>query len=331
MEIAVPFFPRLWYNGSRFDGRAVKAVSKQKKADLLLVMITAFWGMSYFLTDLCLGEMPPMFLNAFRFLAAFLLLGVIFFKNVRQVNAVTLKYSLFVGLALAGCYIFYGYAITRTSLSNAGFICALPVVFTPVLDFLFRGTKPRRRLLFSLALCTVGLALMTLNEQFRPRSGDLLSLGVALTYSVDLLLTEEAVRRPEVDPIALGVCQLAVVGVLTLALSLLFETPAFPRTPSVWAAALFLGIFCSGIAFVIQSVQQQYTTAAHVGLIFTLEPVFSAAVAFLLADEVLRPRGYLGAALMLLSLVLMEAEWPRKKRAPDGPDDQSEPQAEKEL
>jgi drug/metabolite transporter (DMT)-like permease len=60
-------------------------------------------------------------------------------------------------------------------------------------------------------------------------------------------------------------------------------------------------------------VQQQYTSATHVGLIFTLEPVFSAAVAFFFAGERLLPRGYLGAALMLLSLVLMELDWPRKK------------------
>ena len=288
-------------------------MSKQKKADLLLVLVTAFWGPSYYLTDLCLTQLPPLFLTAFRFLSAFVLLGLIFFPRIRRVNRITLKYSLLVGLALSGCYIFYGYAITRTSLSNAGFICALPVVFTPLLDLLFRGTRPKRKLLLALALCTVGLALMTLNEQFRPRSGDLLSLGVAVTYAADLLLTEEAVRHPDVDPLALGVCDLAVVGVLTLIMSLFIETPVLPRTPGVWAAALFLGIFCSGVAFVVQSVQQQYTSATHVGLIFTLEPVFSAAVAFFFAGERLLPRGYLGAALMLLSLVLMELDWPRKK------------------
>jgi drug/metabolite transporter (DMT)-like permease len=49
-----------------------------------------------------------------------------------------------------------------------------------------------------------------------------------------------------------------------------------------------------------------------VGLIFTLEPVFSAIVAFFIAHEVLLPRGYLGAALMLLSLVLMELHSAKK-------------------
>mgnify|MGYP003311833817 FL=1 len=56
----------------------------------------------------------------------------------------------------------------------------------------------------------------------------------------------------------------------------------------------------------VQTVQQQYTTASHVGLIFTLEPLFSAIVAYFLADEVLLPRGYVGAAMMMCSLFLME-------------------------
>lgn len=65
-------------------------MTKQRKADLLLVMVTAFWGGSYYLTDLCLTEIPPMCLNAFRFLSAFLLLSAIFFPNVRKINRITL-------------------------------------------------------------------------------------------------------------------------------------------------------------------------------------------------------------------------------------------------
>ena len=75
-------------------------------------------------------------------------------------------------------------------------------------------------------------------------------------------------------------------------------------------AALFLGVFCSGICFVIQSVEQQFTTASHASLIFTLEPVFSAVFAYFLLSERLTVRGYFGAALMLVSLLIMELDVP---------------------
>lgn len=58
----------------------------------------------------------------------------------------------------------------------------------------------------------------------------------------------------------------------------------------------------------IQSVFQRHTTASRASLIFTLEPVFSAIFAFFLLGERIGVRGYLGAALMLASLVLVEVD-----------------------
>ena len=289
-------------------------MNKQRKADLLLVLITAFWGMSYFLTDLCLSGMTPMGLNAFRFLIGFGVLAACFRKKMWPISRGTLIYGLLIGLALVGVYVCYGYGILYTSLTNAGFICALPVVTTPIFEFFITRKKPGKKLLVALAACTVGLAMMTLNEQFKPALGDILCLGVAIFYGVDLVITDRAVHREDVDPLQVGVIQLGVVGLVTLVMTLTLEEPKLPATPQIWASALFLAIFCTGIAFVVQTVQQQYTTATHVGLIFTLEPVFSAIVAFALAGERLRPVGYAGAVLMMLSLVLMEADLSVLKR-----------------
>ncbi len=283
-------------------------MNKQRKADLLLVMVTAFWGMSYFLTDLCLSGMTPMSLNAFRFIIGFGVLAVCFWKKMWPISRATLKYGILIGLSLVGVYVCYGYGIMYTSITNAGFICALPVVTTPIIEFLVTKRRPSNKLFFALALCTVGLGMLTLNDQFKPALGDILCLGTAIFYGVDLVLTDRGVHQPDVDPLQLGVIQLGVVGVVTLILTLTLEKPNFPPTPQIWASVLFLAIFCTGIAFVIQTVQQQHTTATHVGLIFTMEPVFSAIVAFTLAGERLRPMGYVGAVIMMISLVLMEAD-----------------------
>lgn len=284
-------------------------MSKQRKADLALVLVTLFWGVSYYLVDLCLDELQPMNLNAFRFLLAFLVLAPIFWKKLRHINRATLKYSAIIGALLVGVYAGATFGVANTSISNAGFICALPVVFTPLLDLLFNRHKPDKRLGVALILCTVGLALLTLNEQFHPARGDLICLVCAVCYAADMLVTEKAVKQPEVDALTLGVCQLGVAGVLMLLVSAVTEQPRLPQSPTIWGAAIFLGLFCSGAAFVIQAVAQQYTTASHVGVIFTLEPVFSAIVAYFFANEKLLPRGYIGAALMLLSLLVMETDW----------------------
>ena len=69
---------------------------------------------------------------------------------------------------------------------------------------------------------------------------------------------------------------------------------------------IFLAVFCTALSFVVQPIAQQYTSATHVGIIYALEPVFSAIAAFFIAGEVLLPRAYVGAALMLAGTFLME-------------------------
>ncbi len=289
-------------------------MSKQWKADLALILVTLFWGVSYYLVDLSLTELPEMTLNASRFVLAFVILAVIFHKRVFTASRATLKYSLYVGVLLVFVYAGSTYGIARTSLSNAGFICALPVVVTPILDFIFNRRRPEKRLGIALIICTVGLAMLTLNENFGINVGDALCLLCAVSYGADMIVTERAVQQEDVDPLALGVIELGIAGAVMTVIAFLTEQPVLPQTPAVWGSVLFLSICCTGVAFVVQSVAQQYTSATHVGLIFTLEPVFSGIVAYFVADERLLPRGYVGAALMLLSLVIMEMDWKKLKR-----------------
>lgn len=274
----------------------------------MLLLATGLWGISNCLTSICLNELQPLTLNAFRFITGFLVLGAIYFKRLRGVNKKTLRYSVLVGLSLVVVYAGATYGVMYTSVSNAGFIGAMTVLFTPLFEFLLYRKKPGKKFSFALLLCLIGIAMLTLNETLKPALGDIICLLVPTFYAVDLMLTEKAVADPEVDPLALGVCDLAVVGVVMLVLSLLVETPALPQSPKVWVSALFLGIFCSGVCLVLQSVYQKDTTATRAGLIFTLEPVFSAIFAFFLLGERLGVKGYIGAALMLMSLVVMEVE-----------------------
>lgn len=276
----------------------------------MLLLATGLWGVSNCLTAICLNELQPLTLNAFRFITGFLVLGAIYFKRLRGVNKKTLQYSVLVGLSLVVVYAGATYGVMYTSVSNAGFIGAMTVLFTPLFEFLLYRKRLGKKFSFAIILCLIGIAMLTLNETLKPALGDIICLLVPTFYAVDLMLTEKAVADPEVDPLALGVCDLAVVGVVMLVLSLLVETPALPQSPEVWASALFLGIFCSGVCLVLQSVYQKDTTAARAGLIFTLEPVFSAVFAFFLLGERLGLKGYIGAALMLVSLVVMEVEIP---------------------
>ncbi|MCQ2546983.1 MAG: DMT family transporter [Clostridia bacterium] len=280
----------------------------QLKADMMLVLVTLCWGVSYFMMDLCLEEMDPLTLNAYRFLGAFAVAALIAFKRIKNVNKTTLKYALLISLSLIFVYVGATYGVKYTSQSNAGFFCATSTVFTPIMAFFVKKVIPDKKLALVIVLCTVGVALMSLNGQFKMASGDLLCLMCGFAYSIDLLITETAVAHEEVDAFQIGVYQLGFTGVWMLILSFIFEDPCLPQTPGCWVSVVFLSIFCTGVAFVVQAIAQQYTTATHVGIIFALEPVFAGVVAFLFAGERLLARAYVGAFLMLMSIIIMEVD-----------------------
>ena len=289
-------------------------MTTQRKADMALVLVTMCWGISYFLMDLCLEEMDPFTLNAWRFLGAFAVAAVFSFPRIRNVNKVTLKYAFYVAIALTIVYVTCTFGVKYTTQSNAGFLCAMTVIFTPIMAFFVKKTVPGKKLYLVLILCLVGIALMSLDEDLQVASGDILCLMCSVAYAADLLITENAVSREEVNAYQLGVFQLLFTGLFMLVLSILFGEPCTPSSGMGWFAVIFLSIFCTGVSFIVQSLAQQYTTATHVGIIFCLEPVFAGIVAFFLAGEVLLPRAYLGAVLMLAGLVIMEIDIPRSRR-----------------
>ena len=275
---------------------------------MMLVLVTLCWGTSYYMIDICLTQMETFNLNAFRFLGAFIVAVIVGFPKLKGISKATVKYAFFIGISLVFVYMGATFGVMYTSLSNSGFLCALTVVFTPLLAFVFKKQRPDKKILAVVVVCLIGIALMSLNEEMKPALGDIFCIMCAFAYAVDLLITETAVAREDVNAFHLGVLQLGFTGIFMLILSFLFEEPSLPSTPQVWGTAIFLAVFCTGVAFIVQAIAQQYTTASHVGVIFTLEPVFAGVVAFFLAGEVLLPRAYFGAFLLLAGLLLMEID-----------------------
>ncbi|HHZ02274.1 MAG TPA: DMT family transporter [Tissierellia bacterium] len=287
-------------------------MSKQLKADLMLLMVTFGWGISYYLVDLSLEDMGPFTLNANRFLIAFIVALLLAFPKLKNISKATIKFSFLLGLALVLVYIGATFGQKYTTLSNAGFLCGLTVIFTPILSGIIYKKLPSRKQTLVILMCFIGIALLTLKSDFTINynnlKGDLLCIMCALVYAGHLLITEKVVTFEDVDVFQIGVLQLGTTGVFNLILSFIFETPHLPSQPQYWGPVLFLSIFCTGVAFIVQVVAQQYTEASHVGIIFSLETVFAGIVAYVLAKEVLSPQSYFGAALMITSIFIMEID-----------------------
>lgn len=285
----------------------------QLKADLSMILITLFWGVSNVLTKLGLGDIAEFNLIALRFIIAFTISGVVFWKKIKSADWKTIRYAATLATILFAVFAFMTFGLRMTTASNAGFLTALASIFIPIFSFVFLRQKLQAKVFVSVILALTGVGLMSLGDQFQLNLGDILCVFCSIAYAVHIMVT--GVYTNEVDSVSLGVLQLGFVGLYSLVASFAFETPVLPSTPLSWAIILILSLFCTAIAFIVQTVAQKYTTPIHTGLIFMLEPVFGAGFAFIILHEVLRLRGYVGAILLILSILLVEIDfkfWSKK-------------------
>lgn len=287
------------------------------KADLSLLLVAMGWGVSYYLIDISLEDMGPFTLNSNRFLIAFVVALILSFPKLKNISKKTFKYSLLLGITLVFVYIGSTFGVKHTTLSNTGFLCGLTVIFTPILSAIVYRKLPSKKQTFVIFLSFIGIGLLTMKDDFSINYdnllGDLLCIMCAFAYAVNLLITEKAVAYEDVNAFHLGVLQLGTTGIFNLILASILEKPHLPTESKYLWPVLFLAIFCTGLAFIVQCVAQQYTEASHVGIIFSLETVFAGIVAYFLADEVLSFQSYIGAALLVACIFIMEIDFSKFK------------------
>ena len=268
-----------------------------KRAELLMVSVTLAWGSSYLLMKVGLNGIGPFNLIALRFGIAFVFMTLAFLPKFRKLTRATLLKGLLAGVILFLLFTGMVCGVNYTTASTAGFLTSTTVVLVPILESFLKRKLPEKSMVASICIAICGLFLLTATDGLALDKGALLCLMGALFY--------DKIAKKE-DAFLISIIQLGVASALGAVAMCLFETPSLPTRPVEWGAVIGLGLVCSAYGFVVQPIAQKYAAPEKIGLIFALEPVFSAILSFLFLHEVLNVRGYLGAALILLSVVFSE-------------------------
>ncbi len=276
------------------------------KADLCLVLVTMFWGISCLLTKVGLGGIQEFNLIALRFIIAFFVSALIFNKKLRNIDLLTLKYSAITGTLLFSILVFMTFGVKYTTVSNAGFLTCLEGIFVPILLFVFLKQKQEPKVWVAISLAFIGVYLLTIQSTIAFNLGDFFCILCSLDFAVFILVTDKLTKK--VDSLSLGILQLGFVGFYSLIFSFALESPILPTTTQSWLVVLALSLLCSAFGFITQPIAQQHTSPTHTGIIFCLEPAFAAFFAFIFLKEILSPRGYFGAFLLLSSILLVEVD-----------------------
>ena len=267
---------------------------------LALVVVTAVWGITFVQVKDALEVYPLFAFLAVRFAIATLTLAPLAAPRLRSAGW---KPGALLGALLAVGYALQTAGLERTTVSSAGFITGLYVVFTPVFAYLLFRIRVARIVVLGVGLAVVGLALLAGVGVGDP-VGDALVLAGSAAYSLQIVLMERYAQR--YDPIAFTFVEMlaAFVGFTVIAAAL--GQVELPQGWVVWGALLVTGIFASALGFLVQTWAQRQLSAARTALAFAMEPVWTAIFGFWLAGDRLGAAGWAGAALIMAGIVVAE-------------------------
>lgn len=275
-----------------------------RKAELLMVSVSLAWGSSYLLMKVGLNSITPFNLIALRFGIAFVCMAVLLLPNFRRLNRKILSKGVLMGSILFLTFTGMVCGVSHTTASTAGFLTSTTVVLVPILEGILRRSIPQKPVIISIFLALCGLFLLTTKNGVTADKGALLCLMGAFFYAIYIVVLDKIVKKDDI--LLISVIQLGVTFLLGAVCMLLFETPTLPETPTQWGAIIGLGLICSAYGFVVQPIAQKYAAPERIGLIFSLEPVFSAFLSFIFLHEILEIQGYVGAILIFTAVILSE-------------------------
>ena len=292
-------------------------MNKKLRADLILLIMTAFWGISFPLMRNVLEYIPAIPYLAVRFIIAAIVVSLVFIRKHRLIRKHEIKGGIVIGFLLFAGMMLQVYGLYYTTASNSAFITSMSVAFVPILLAIFFKTKTNKFTVWGIIIASIGLFLISgvVRLEFNP--GDFLTLLCAIAFALQIIYIDKFTKTGE--PASIAIFQLWIAAILTSLIWIFFDKSQIVFNIEVIVVILVTAVFGTALAFTAQILVQKDTTPSHAALIFTMEPLFALFFALIIPDtlgnvESLTLIGGAGCFLILSGTVISEFKTLAAKR-----------------
>ena len=287
-------------------------IRSRSRAELLLAGVITARSTSYLFSKLIMQSMSMFNMLGIRFLLAFTLLLILFFKRIRKINRKT-----FAAGAVMGCLYFLVMTaelngLKRTSSGNVSFLENTAIVIVPLLQAVLLRRFPRWKAVICALLCLIGVGFLTIGSGMAFGAGEMFCMLAAFLYACAILTTDRLTHGNS-DSLASGIVQVGMIGTLSLTASLLFEAPRLPSGMLEWTGIVMLAVVCSGFGFTLQPVAQSGTTAERAGMFCALNPMVATILGIVFLHEAFTVQSAVGGGLILAGILISELPEPKPK------------------
>jgi len=279
-------------------------MSAERRAIAAMVLATLLWGGTFVAIRDAVADIPPALLVASRFLGAGVLFALVLLVRRHVPARRELSGGALSGLLMVGGFYLQAVGLRSTSAGSSAFLTCAGTLLAAFWAWLLLRERPGMRLVAGIVIAMAGSALLSLRGGFRLGTGELLTLAGAALFALQVV----AIARfaATTDPVAFTCVQSFAAGAVLLP----FAAPSAHALGTLGGPNLarfaYLLVAGSTVAPLLQVFAQRTLSAGRMGLLFALEPVFALLFAVTLGAERFEPRWWLGAALILAAVVMVE-------------------------
>ena len=279
--------------------------------DLMLFLAAFIWGTAFVAQVTGMDKIGPFTFNMARSIVAVICLGgyLIFTKAKIPEN----KSFLLKGGLICGFFIFTGTSLQQiglqyTTAGKTGFITSFYILILPFITMIFLKHKIDLLTWISIIIGFIGLYLLAIPNlsDFSMNKGDFIVFLGSFCWAGHILVIDYYSKK--VNPVELSFLQFFVLSILSGICALIFEseTATLNNIFLSWKSVMYAGFFSSGVAYTLQMVGQKYTKPVVASLILSLEAVFAALAGYLILDEVMTSREFLGSFIVFLAMIFSQ-------------------------
>ena len=280
-----------------------------------LLTAIAVWGGSFIATKIALQEVSPITIIWLRFLIGIVILGII--AKTRNELKLDNKKDAFelVGLGFLGISLhqwLQSSGLVTSDASTTAWLVSTTPIFMALLGWLFFNEKISLPVSSGILIATIGVFFVITKGDFSSlfsgnfgAPGDILIILSAPNWALFSVLS-----RPILDKYSP-----LKVTFYTLLFGWLFITVQFVITRGWnefqqlsnegWASIIFLGVFCSALAYIFYNEGVKVFTSTQVGIFLYFEPVVATIIAAILLSESFGWGSMIGAGLIVMGVWLV--------------------------
>jgi drug/metabolite transporter (DMT)-like permease len=285
-----------------------------KKVFSLVCAVTTsiLWGSAFVAQDMGMDFIGPYTFSVGRFLVGFLSLIPFFlifeFKQIKikNINKKKIVHLLFfLGFILAIGQALQQISLIYTDVANTGVFTVMYVLVVPVISYFVFSKKIHWSIWPAVVLCIIGGLLLSELNNTSVRLGDTLGILSAVCWGVHIIIIRKTIDIFNY-PITIAMSQ-CFIGCLILILPMyFFESPTLTNILKDSYEILYVGILSSALAFLLQTYSLQNISPAPAAIIFSLEGVVAAILAWLILDQFLNEIKILGIFLILSAVIFSQ-------------------------